>query len=519
MNEHDEPHYRFSEAPIWEMLRTYYNELGPDAWRNDQVPQYITSNPMIAEAYAEMIFGFLLDRATLGDLEEPVVIAELGAGPGRLGFHILHRLERLVAESGMTLPPYRYILTDFSDKNITSWQRHPKLRPYCEQGVLDFARFDATLDRELYLLHSGEVISAGSLSQPVFVIANYFFDSIPQQLIYVDEGRIFECEISLGLPENHEAMKPGELLGKLAPAYHYRRAESYETPDYPYRETIRLYQEELEDSHILFPDTAIDCMERLGTLSRSGFLLLTADKGDHRLENWKFAAPPSLIHHGSVSFTANYHAMTHVFGQRGAQSFFTKHHYKNLNVGIIAMTERPQELRHIRLAYNRFIGRFGPDDFFSLKLLVDRQIGSMELQPFLAFWRLGCYDAEWFIQNAEQLSGLLPEAGDEELEDLRSGIYAMWSGYYEMPQPYDLALDAGLLLFEMERYADAEWFLGQSLEAESETPDITVLYCLAICRYEADDLESAIAYTRKALVLAPDHEEAQSLLAALTGEA
>lgn len=56
MAENRQQRYRFSEAPIWDLQRTYYEELGIKAWNNDQVPQYITSNPMIATAYAEMIF-------------------------------------------------------------------------------------------------------------------------------------------------------------------------------------------------------------------------------------------------------------------------------------------------------------------------------------------------------------------------------------------------------------------------------------------------------------------------------
>ena len=63
MTGNNKQRYRFSEAPIWNIQRKYYEEEGTKAWNNDQVPQYITSNPMIAAAYAEMIFGFLQDRA------------------------------------------------------------------------------------------------------------------------------------------------------------------------------------------------------------------------------------------------------------------------------------------------------------------------------------------------------------------------------------------------------------------------------------------------------------------------
>src|SRR2546428_12936825 len=87
--------YRFSEAPIWDIQRKYYEDEGTKAWNNGQVPQYITSNPMIATSYAEMIFGLLQDRAKRESSSEPVFIVELGAGAGRLAYHVLHELCQL----------------------------------------------------------------------------------------------------------------------------------------------------------------------------------------------------------------------------------------------------------------------------------------------------------------------------------------------------------------------------------------------------------------------------------------
>ncbi|KWX76065.1 tetratricopeptide repeat protein [Paenibacillus jilunlii] len=510
--------YRFSEAPIWELQRKYYEELGMQAWKNDQVPQYITSNPMIGTGYAEMIFGFLQDRAGMGYTTEPVIILELGAGAGRLAFHVLQKLSELMDYAGLPLPPFTYVMSDLPWKNITGWQQHPGLIPFVEQGILDFARFDAVADTALHLTESGKVITPGTLAQPLMVIANYFFDSIPQELLYVDEGKIYECEVSLQYPEQSDTMGPSEVLRDLIPEYHYRRAEGYEEKSYPYREVIAYYQDKLEDSHVLFPAAALECMERLSALSGAGFLLLTADKGDHRLENWEFAEPPKLIHHGSISLTANYHALVCYFEQKGALASFTEHHYKNLNVGCIFMLEEP--LRHVqaRLAYRRFIERFGPDDFFSLKLWIDQNYDTIGLQQILGFWRLGGYDAELFIQSAERISSLLEEASDEEILDLKLGIDRMWTGFYPMPQKYDLALDSGLLLFEMGLYEDSRQFLTQSLQETEDEPVVTVLYCLAICSYELEDLEAALEYTRQALVLEPEHEEALDLLAALSGD-
>ncbi|RXZ82067.1 tetratricopeptide repeat protein [Paenibacillaceae bacterium] len=512
MTSQKQQRYRFSEAPIWELQRAYFEEKGINAWDNDQVPQYITSNPMIATAYAEMIFGFLQDRAGQGYISEPVTILELGAGTGRLAYHVLTQLCELRDYAGIALPPFRYVLSDLPLKNVAAWQRHEGLLSFVEQGVLDFARFDAVQDTELQLTQSGTIIRPGDLQQPLLLIANYFFDSIPQELIYVGEGKIFECEVSLAFPADEDAINPSDRLKQITLEYHYRRAAEYEQETYAYHELITLYQEKLEDSHILFPAAGLTCLERLGRLSREGFLLLTADKGDHLMENWEFAEPPQFVHHGCISLTANYHAIKYVFEQKGALSQFTGHHYRNLNVGCILMLQTPDSYANTRLAYRRFVDRFGPDDFFSMKEWVDKHLDSIELAQILAFWRLGGYDAEFFIQSAERISSLLPSSNDEEMADIQRGIQIMWTDHFFLEGGYNLALDCGLLLFEMNSFEEALTMLERSLIASSDEPDIAVLYSLAVCHDELGNEAAAVEYVQRALKLEPEHEEAADFL-------
>ncbi|NIK79587.1 tetratricopeptide (TPR) repeat protein [Paenibacillus castaneae] len=514
MTINEQPLYRFSEAPIWELQRAYFDEQGIKAWQNEIVPQYITNNPTIANAYAEIIFGFLQDRARSESTSEPVAIVELGAGSGRLAFHILKELCGLIDYAGLQLPPFRYIMSDLASKNIAYWQEHSSLRPFVQKGILDFAVFDAVQDTELRLTQSGDCIQYGDLQQPLLIIANYFFDSIPQELIYVDEGKIYECRVSMPLPDDASNLSASEILKKLEPEYHYRRATQYEQNSYPYRDVIALYQQELEDSHILFPAIGLSCLERLGQLSKEGFLLLTGDKGDHRIENWKFAEPPQLIHHGSFSLTANYHAIQSVLEQKGALALFTGHHYRNLNVGCILMLLDPMSYAHTRLAYRRFVDHFGPDDFFSLKEWFDEHLDQMNLSQILSFWRMSGFDAQLFHQGAKRISALLPSSADEEMEDIQLGIQTMWTSYYLMGEKHDLALDCGMLLYQMELYEDALVFFERSL-SECE-PDVALLYSLAICCYELGHDSASLEYANKIIMMEPKNEGALELIAHLS---
>ncbi len=91
----------------------------------------------------------------------------------------------------------------------------------------------------------------------------------------------------------------------------------------------------------------------------------------------------------------------------------------------------------------------------------------------------------------------------------------MWSSYYVMEQRYDLALDAGLLLFEMDMYEHSKRYLEISIHQEQDEVVSTVFYCLAICCFELELVEDAKRYIRKLLELEPDHEEALALISEL----
>src|SRR5690348_8291126 len=75
----------FSQSIIWRLQRDFYAKHGLNAWTEDLVPSYITSNPMIAEIYAAVVAGFLSDcvgqkntaHAPLSP-ENPLRIVELG---------------------------------------------------------------------------------------------------------------------------------------------------------------------------------------------------------------------------------------------------------------------------------------------------------------------------------------------------------------------------------------------------------------------------------------------------------
>jgi len=50
-----------SRSLIWRLQREFYSRRGIHAWTDDKIPSFITSNPFIAEIYAQIVAGFLCD--------------------------------------------------------------------------------------------------------------------------------------------------------------------------------------------------------------------------------------------------------------------------------------------------------------------------------------------------------------------------------------------------------------------------------------------------------------------------
>ncbi|CAB1115219.1 unnamed protein product [Ectocarpus sp. CCAP 1310/34] len=137
-------------------------------WQECVVPNFVTSNCFIAQAYASAIASFLRDH--LGRREKGWVAVgeqpEAGAGSAKLSYVLLQKLLKLseylprprgnAASDGAASADgdnntatggrgfcFKYVITDFSHANFGFWMNHPRLQELFTLGVVDFAVFDA----------------------------------------------------------------------------------------------------------------------------------------------------------------------------------------------------------------------------------------------------------------------------------------------------------------------------------------------------------------------------------------
>lgn len=508
---HLEKRQRFSTSRIWQLQRDYFNQAGIDAWRSGAVPHYITSNPVVGKTYAELALALLRDLSLRGQREGTVYLLELGAGHGRLCYHFFKHFERYYAESAIPLPPFCYVLSDFTEANLSFWQAHPRLQPYLEQGWLDFALFDVETSRELSLQHADVTLQAGALSQPLLVVANYFFDTIPQELFRIENQAISYGLLSLACEFDPAELETAELIELLELEYEYEPAQ---TPVYPGEplldDLLETYRRELEQTHLLFPHVGLRCLDRLRQLSRQGLVLLSADKGEHHLSSLDHRPAPQLATHGSFSLTVNYHALGAYCTRQGGLALLPRHRPASLDLACLLWLDDAPGYRETLAAYERFVGDYGPDDYFRLKKWIEQHYATLDARDVMAVLRLSGYDAHILQQMLPRLLELLPSLSASQRANLCLAIPRIWETYYPLGEPENLADDLGDLLLALDSNREAILYYEQSVALYG--PDTDTLFKIAVCHCLLGEFAAASPILAALQERDPQNEALQNLI-------
>ncbi|HSX38170.1 MAG TPA: hypothetical protein VLE95_04995 [Chlamydiales bacterium] len=261
---------RFSQSSIWKQQRETYERLGVESWAASRVPFHMTNNSRIAAGYADIACEIFRNC--------PFTILELGGGCGKFAFLLIGELLRRNVS-------VQYLLTDGAKKNRAFWERHPCFKDWIDQKILQLAVLDPIVDP----------IPCSDL-----VLANYFFDSIPQDIFHVENGVLYE-----GLMKERPVEK----------AYY---------PELPIANAIlEEYRQSFPSGSFLFPIGALKVISRLPQTC----VLIAADRGICKKEAAQTMPLRSSDHGGAFSFAVNFHAIR-LFTelQQGAIDFFKTSH-------------------------------------------------------------------------------------------------------------------------------------------------------------------------------------------------
>jgi tetratricopeptide (TPR) repeat protein len=423
-----------SQSPLWPMQRAHYEREATEAFAT--VPHQIVDNPFVAAAFARVVGGFYRDcaRSALEE-SEPLYIVELGAGAGRFAHGFVRELAAWANAVPLALPPIVYVMTDLGEGTLDDWAANGALA----DASLDFARFDLTIDRTLALRRRG--IELERLANPLVVIANYVFDSVPADAFAVSGADVAAMEVAYSrvpVAENH-----------------------YSDPDLD--ALLEHYRGTLSDTVVTIPRAAFDCVRRLRMLAGDRLLVLAADKAHSTAEALDLRSEPDISRHGSVfSLMVNFHALAWYARRHGGEALTGGDRHAAIDVGAFLFGDQP--FPETRLAYEEAIERFGPEDFSLLAEGLEHAAEELSVAELVAVLRLSRWDAFTLLGVAHSLRGSVGDADPAVQEDLRAALYEIYDRHYAVPGEGDLPFTIATLLYEMEDYEDALEFFNASLE-------------------------------------------------------
>jgi tetratricopeptide (TPR) repeat protein len=452
-----------SQSTVWDLQRAYYETSATEAFA--EIPHQVVDNPFVAAAYARVVAGYLRDAARAGlNAEEPLYVVELGAGAGRFAHGFVRELGALVDALPLELPPIVYVMTDLAESTLADWHANPMLA----DAQIDFARFDVAGDDALRLRRRGTVLR--ELANPLVVIANYVFDSVPADAFAIGDGTLEECLLSVSGAD----VATMELSFERRPAV----PDHYGDPDLD--ALLEHYRTSLRDSVVTIPAAAIACTRRLRELAGGRMLLLSGDKAHTTETGLAGRAEPEFSRHGgSFSLMVNFHALGWYARRHGGEALDGGDRHTSVAVAAFLFGEVPHGHAETRLAYEDAIERFGPDDLMTLTEGIERAAKQLDASELVTVLRLSAWDSFMLLGISDALLERIGEADGATREDIRDALFEVYERHYPVPGEGDLPFTLGLLLYELEDFEEALACFRASLEQYGT--DAATEHNIALC--------------------------------------
>jgi tetratricopeptide (TPR) repeat protein len=515
-----------SKSLIWKRQREFYLQRGLKAWTEDLIPSYITNNPFIAEVYAHIVAAYLRDCTELSRSEDqplsamyPLRILELGAGSGKFSYLFLREMESILRGSGMDPALVRYCMTDAADSVLDEWRRNDYLAEFVAKGMLQFELFRA----------GGQIQSPflDGTRGPLVVIANYVFDSLPNDAFRIDGHQISEFLMTTSVSDVRAGAASGDDHRTSALKFSFRNAlvppEHYANP--LWNRILDSYRTRLSPLvpgspiTVMFPSGSLAVLEEIIRFSDGRMLLLAADKGfaDEDILSLSQVPPAFEFHSGNCfSQLVNLDAIGKYFEATGGSALRPDKHTAYFNVcGFLAKREG-DDFPATESAYRATQQAFGPDDLFTVLAWLNAHMEEMTVPQILAVLRMTRWDTTAFMRLFPVLARQLRAVVVERF-DLREAVFRVWANHYPVSQGDNVvAFQCGVVLLELKFFEDAAAMFRASQKFVG--PSAPTSYNLGLCAAGLGSREEALAAMKEACELDPGFQPAQNALKRLESE-
>lgn len=481
-----------SECPVWDIQREFYKNEGTEGW-NNKVPFYATSNAFIANAYANIIIAYTRECVEKGIVksDQPFLLLELGAGTGKFTYLLLKRLIELQVATHCTTLAVKYLATDFVEKNLRFIKEQPNLEDYIAQGYLELAMFDIEKDDSLNLLYSRKTISLSDdflKRNPLIIISNYVFDSLPQDIFRTTAGSLQIGRINYrsdpGYLSNNESVDM-EKIGDIS--YHNISLPYYGDPFID--EVLGQYAMSGYEGYFSMPVCAIKFLKRIIKSGPAPHLMICSDKAVHKNDgNYSLTPPEITYHQGAFSSTVNFNALDRSYRLNQGDCYHQSTPSDIITSAFIAGSGF-NDLPKTAFALMNHLDITGPGDLLNLYKFLTLHQGRMDLYQIFSFLNILNWDTSAFDICASTIRALLKTANTTLIMSLAENIPRVFNNFYKTPGCTDTLFNIALILQEIKQFKGALHYYNLSCAYFGYREDTR--YNMALCELNSENYENA----------------------------
>mgnify|MGYP003584396426 CR=1 FL=1 len=488
-----------SQSGLWKIQQDYYRDLGVAAW-DDKTPYHLTNSQVFTDTYADLIVAYLQDHPP--NLEQPLYLLELGSGTGRFAYQLVRDLRRKL-QYFPELSPLRFclVLSDIVRDNLEFWKTHERLNAVADS--VDFSILEPGREDCLFLEKAGQRLHPGA--NPLFVLANYVFDSMPHDEFRFSPQGLEECLVELMPLPNPKHSTPSRLdIRDVEVRRIYAPLSERYTPQL--QAVLDHYASRLREGAFTIPVAALECLERLRQLG--SLILLSSDRGFTAIDRMTvYPAHPYSLHEGCFSHMVNYHALS--LGFRTA--LMTR---RELLDGVQTCLMGDFVLGpQLRYAFEERFARTNALNHANEMFAPFR--GKTNLRTLLGFLRLNLNDPNALAAVGKQIPQHMVSYSYGERLELLAALEDIWANDFYFRGAPNSTFWLAHIYDALHLWDRALWFYEKT--AERQGVDAMLLVFQAGCLQRLNLREQAIVRYNRALELVPEMPEATEGLRSLVG--
>ena len=387
---------RVSDVSLWEHMDRLFSESGVELWEKGVIPSQASTNSFIAHANSKIIQTFLEEQSNTHSPKDdgPAYIIELGAGSGRFAYHFL---QHFFGDDPQN--PYIknvvYVMNDIARINIDFWKNHPQFQPYVEAGLLDFCKHNVVSDADIMLDISGECLTTKSTQQPIALIANYVFDSIPVDFFAMQDDALAEKLMIISDMDEKAEFKTFIENLRFKWRTHPITMPYYKKPTWD--KILERYEAIGGSFQFNLPVGAFKAIENLHRIFSGPMMVMVNDYGHISKESVSRVEAAVLNNNGNITSAVNFDALGCFIENNGGERLsFSGLFTEIASVGYI-LGSKPENTKKTRAAYQSYIEGFSPDNFMMLQNSWKNKNVEMTLAEAISFIKLAHYNSTSFL--------------------------------------------------------------------------------------------------------------------------